>query len=108
MPLMTAELPRYDTIARAFLPRSEVTSEDGTAPVEETMTKTNQQTDNQARRPQATEPAQASEPTNLSFLYGSIGIQAVAAAARYSDVRKKPAISDAILRIDQRFVESAG
>ena len=28
--------------------------------------------------------------TNLSYLYGSIGIQAVAAAARYSDVRKKP------------------
>ena len=72
------------------------------------MTKINQQNGDQARRPQATEPAQASEPTNLSVLYGSIGIQAVAAAARYSDVRKKPGVSDAIHRIDQRFVESAG
>jgi hypothetical protein len=71
--------------------------------VEETMTKTNQQTDHQAKRSQA--PATASEPTNLSFLYGSIGIQAVAAAARYSDT--KPAHAQAIHRIDQRFVESA-
>jgi hypothetical protein len=76
--------------------------------VEETMTKTNQHTDNQAQCPQATAPAQASEPTNLSFLYGTIGIQAVAAAARYSDVRKKPAHAHAVHRIDQRFVESAG
>jgi hypothetical protein len=52
---------------------------------------------------QATQPEQPSDHTNLSYRYGSIGIQAVAAAARYSDVRKKPAA----LRIDQRFVESA-
>ena len=69
------------------------------------MTKTNQQTEHQTKRPQAPAPAQASEPTNLSFLYGSIGIQAVAAAARYSDT--KPADAQAIHRIDQRFVESA-
>jgi len=72
--------------------------------VEETMTKNNQQTAHQTKHQQA--PAQASEPTNLSFLYGSIGIQAVAAAARYSET--KPAHVQAIHRIDQRFVESAG
>jgi hypothetical protein len=55
---------------------------------------------------QATNPAQQERPAdqpNLSYLYGSIGIQAVAAAARYSDVREEPAAH----RIDLRFVESA-
>ena len=52
--------------------------------------KTNNQPNNRTQPPQATPPAQTSEHTNLSYLYGSIGIQAVAAAARYSDVRKKP------------------
>ena len=52
------ELPRYDTIARAFLPRSGANSEDGTAPVEETMTtKTNNQPSNQTRLSQAIPPA---------------------------------------------------
>ena len=68
------------------------------------MTKNNQQTAHQTKRQQAPAPAQASEPTNLSFLYGSIGIQAVAAAARYCNGRSdKPAGG---LRIDLRFVES--
>ena len=71
-------------------------------------TKTNNQPSNQTQPSQATSPAQLSAPTNLSFLYGSIGIQAVAAAARYSDVRSKPTHADAVHRIDQRFVESAG
>ena len=49
------------------------------------------------------------EPGNLSHHYGSIGIQAVAAAARYADRRKNPAHGTAAApRIDQRFVESAG
>ena len=52
---------------------------------------------------QATSPERPSVRQNLSYLYGSIGIQAVAAAARYADVREKPAAQ----RIDQRFVESA-
>ena len=69
------------------------------------MTKNNQQTAHQTKRQSAPVPAQASEPTNLSFLYGSIGIQAVAAAARYSDT--KPSHAQAVHRIDQRFVESA-
>ena len=67
---------------------------------------TNTPTSDPGRQPAA--PVQASEPTNLSFLYGSIGIQAVAAAARYSDVSKKPVHAQAVHRIDQRFVESAG
>ena len=71
------------------------------------MTKNNQQTAHQTKRQQAPAPAQASEPTNLSFLYGSIGIQAVAAAARYSDVRTKSGHASGAERIDLRFVESA-
>jgi hypothetical protein len=47
------------------------------------------------------------EPANLSFHYGTIGIQAVAAAARYTGVRKNPAASRNEPRIDLRFVESA-
>ena len=58
-------------------------------------------------------PAQPNgDQTNLSHRYGSIGIQAVAAAARYSDRCKSPAhettpASAPGLRIDLRFVESA-
>ena len=47
-----------------------------------------------------------SDPTNLSTQYGTIGIQAVAAAARYSD--RGPSEAPAPHWIDQRFVESAG
>ena len=50
-------------------------------------------------------PTRPDDHSNLSRRYGSIGIQAVAAAARYADVRGKP---DTAHRIDQRFVESAG
>ena len=54
------------------------------------------------------QPDRRSDRTNLSHQYGSIGIQAVAAAARYSDRRKSPAhASTSGLRIDLRFVESA-
>ena len=59
------------------------------------------------------QPDGRGDRTNLSHHYGSIGIQAVAAAARYSDHRKKSAhdspvqASAAGLRIDLRFVESA-
>ncbi len=69
-------------------------------------TRTNSaKTDTAASRTAQPAPSEGrSEHTHLSFQYGTIGIQAVAAAARYSDVRKKPAE----LRIDQRFVESAG
>ena len=54
------------------------------------------------------QPDGRSDRTNLSNQYRSIGIQAVAAAARYSDRRKSPASASAPgLRIDLRFVESA-
>ena len=53
---------------------------------------------------QAVRPERHSEPTQLSHRYGTIGIQAVAAAARYSDVRKKP--TQVANRIDLRFVEA--
>lgn len=50
----------------------------------------------------------ADPTTQLSQRYGSIGIQAVAAAARYADRRKSPLHAAAAApRIDQRFVESA-
>jgi hypothetical protein len=54
-------------------------------------------------------PAQPNgDHTNLSHRYGSIGIQAVAAAARYADRRKSQTHAPASgLRIDLRFVESA-
>jgi hypothetical protein len=62
------------------------------------------------------QPDGRGDRTNLSHQYGSIGIQAVAAAARYSDRCKSPAhetIHETVpasapgLRIDLRFVESA-
>jgi hypothetical protein len=57
----------------------------------------------------ASEPRskQANEPTNLSYRYGTIGIEAVAAAVRYADVRKDPTDMSAAPRIDLRFVESS-
>jgi hypothetical protein len=60
----------------------------------------------------STQPDGRGDRTNLSHQYGSIGIQAVAAAARYSDRCKDPAHQTAPasapgLRIDLRFVESA-
>ena len=56
---------------------------------------------------QNTQP-EGRDHTNLSRRYGSIGIQAVAAAARYAERRKNPAPQSAPgLRIDLRFVESA-
>jgi len=48
------------------------------------------------------------EHNQLSRRYGSIGIEAVAAAARYSDHRMNPAhVQATVTRIDLRFVESA-
>jgi hypothetical protein len=58
------------------------------------------------------QPDGCGDRTNLSHQYGSIGIQAVAAAARYSDrckssVHETPPASTPGPRIDLRFVESA-
>lgn len=53
-------------------------------------------------------PERHSEAAPLSQRYGSIGIQAVAAAARYADRRKSQSqLHSSAARIDQRFVESA-
>jgi len=53
-------------------------------------------------------PERRDEPTPLSHRYGTIGIQAVAAAARYADQREnRDRRSEPSSRIDQRFVESA-
>lgn len=66
------------------------------------------QTLQQTQQTQPTQPERRSEPTQLSHRYGTIGIQAVAAAARYADRRKSSANTPAgAPRIDQRFVESA-
>ena len=54
------------------------------------------------------QPDGRSDHLNLSQHYGCIGIQAVAAAARYSERRKGTAHAPASApRIDLRFVESA-
>ena len=66
-----------------------------------TPTKTSPNSKTAAEAWQATP---SNDRPNLSHRYGSIGIQAVAAAARYCNVGKKPAAAH---RIDQRFVESA-
>jgi hypothetical protein len=57
---------------------------------------------------QVSRPERGSEPTQLSHRYGSIGIQAVAAAARYLDLHKRSLAPAAAPRIELRFVESAG
>lgn len=57
---------------------------------------------------QKQQAAQAgSEPTNLSHRYGSIGIEAVAAAARYAGAGKNPAYAPAVMRTEQRQHENA-
>ena len=55
---------------------------------------------------QAPRSERRNETTQLSHRYGSIGIQAVAAAARYLDRRDSPPHTAAAAPIDQRFVES--
>jgi hypothetical protein len=70
---------------------------------EETMTNPTM-----TEKPAAAPAERRGEPTPLSRRYGSIGIEAVAAAARYTDRRTSPAhVQAAVTRIDLRFVESA-
>jgi hypothetical protein len=52
-----------------------------------------------------TAPARSPDKPDLQSQYGSIGINAVSAAARYSNSEKKPAESSKAPRIDQRFQE---
>ena len=56
-------------------------------------------------QPQAVE--QRREQPNLSYRYGTIGIDAVAAAMRYAGSRKNPAYAPVVHRTDQRFLEPA-
>lgn len=57
--------------------------------------------------PQRTDVEQRREPTNLSYRYGTIGIECVAAAVRYAGSGKNPAYAPVTQRVDQRFLESA-
>ena len=52
-----------------------------------------------------TEPRR--EQTNLDHRYGEIGISAVAAALRYSEISKNPAYAPVVVRIDWRSIEAA-
>jgi hypothetical protein len=51
--------------------------------------------------------ARGEERPNLSYRYGTIGIEAVAAAVRYAGSGKTPAEAPVAHRIDQRFLETA-
>ena len=66
-------------------------------------------TQSQEERPmrQETRPDQPREPTNLDYRYGDIGIEAVAAAAHYVGLGRRPAEAPAASQIDQRFIEVA-
>jgi len=59
---------------------------------------------NQAGQPQE---SRGQQDINLSYRYGSIGIEAVAAAVRYAGSPKNPAYAPTAQRIDQRFLEPA-
>ena len=45
------------------------------------------------------------EQTNLKSRYGSIGIEAVAAAVRYAGATKNPAYAPVVSRAELRFLE---
>ena len=47
------------------------------------------------------------EQINLAHRYGQIGISAVAAALRYTDVAKNKAYAPAVIKIDARFIDAA-
>jgi hypothetical protein len=66
-------------------------------------------TNNETKTQAATQPPEPrAEQTNLSCRYGSIGIEAVAAAVQYAGGGKNPAYAPAAQqRIELRFVEAA-
>ena len=47
------------------------------------------------------------EHVNLDRRYGRIGISAVAAALRYTEVSKNPAYAPVVIKIDARFADAA-
>ena len=85
-------MPRYAHDCRPFLPRFGGHQAQGkTTPVEETHDQ--QANKPTGRRSASTAPGQADGAATIpisDFLYGSIGIQAVAAAARYSGTQDRP------------------
>lgn len=59
----------------------------------------------ESRYPQATHPQRWNEPTDLDGRYGAIGIDAVAAALRFTGRGGRPADPPPAPRIDERFIE---
>lgn len=55
----------------------------------------------------AMQPQKPREQVSLVYRYGAIGIEAVVAAARYSDVPRRSAEAPVAPRIDPRFLETA-
>jgi hypothetical protein len=75
---------------------------------EEPMTSQTMTNPTMTEKPQTAPAERRGEQTQLSRRYGNIGIEAVAAAARYTDRRINPAqVQATVTRIDLRFVESA-
>lgn len=68
-------------------------------------TATNKAAKNQSSQPQP--PEGLSEQTNLSYRYGTIGIEAVAAAVRYAGAGTNPVDAPVVERTEDRFVETA-
>src|SRR5262249_29709479 len=66
---------------------------------------TDKKTKAQSQEPQK-QQQQASAQTGLQHRYAAIGIEAVAAAVRYSNPGKKPAEQPKAPRIDQRFEQA--
>jgi hypothetical protein len=61
----------------------------------------------ESQEPRPLRSDQSREPTNLDCRYGDIGIEAVAAAAHYVGLGRRPADAPAAPQIDQRFIEMA-
>ena len=71
---------------------------------------TNQMNAQSGSAPSQKQAGQAStqaDKTNLSYRYGSIGIDAVAAAMRYAGTGKNPAYAPAVVRTETRQHENA-
>jgi hypothetical protein len=77
----------------------------GTKRLEIAMTDKNTRAEGPSQRQMAS--AQPSDHSGLQQRYGTIGIEAVAAAVRYSNPGKKAAEPATAPRIDQRFFEQA-
>jgi hypothetical protein len=60
-----------------------------------------------AKKEAGQQESHGEQATNLSYRYGSIGIEAVAAAVRYAGSPKNPAYAPAAQRVDERFLEPA-